>query len=46
MIPMFTPPAHDYGHPRIFLAVTGPKMAELAGEVADGVILYAIASSR
>jgi probable F420-dependent oxidoreductase len=46
MIPMFTPPAHDYGHPRIFLAVTGPKMAELAGEVADGVILHAIASSR
>ncbi|MGP3924296.1 TIGR03617 family F420-dependent LLM class oxidoreductase [Streptomyces sp. 8N616] len=44
MIPMFTPPPHDYGHPKIFLAVTGPKMAELAGELADGVILHGIAS--
>lgn len=45
MIPMFTPPPHPYGHPKIFLAVTGPKMAELAGQVADGVIVHAIASA-
>jgi probable F420-dependent oxidoreductase len=45
MIPMFTPPPHSYGHPKIFLAVTGPKMAELAGQVADGVIVHAIASA-
>src|SRR5262245_18733126 len=46
MIPMFKPPPHDYGHQKIFLAVTGPRMAELAGEIADGVILHGIASPR
>lgn len=35
--PYFTPPPNPYGPPRIFLAATGPRMAELAGEIAEGL---------
>lgn len=35
--PFFTPPANPYGSPPIFLAATGPRTAELAGEIADGL---------
>ncbi|UFS98474.1 TIGR03617 family F420-dependent LLM class oxidoreductase [Nocardia huaxiensis] len=38
MPPYVSPPPNPYGPPRIFLAAVGPKMAELAGEIADGVI--------
>lgn len=36
--PFFTPPPCPHGPPRIFLTATGPRMAELAGELADGLI--------
>ncbi len=35
--PFFTPPPSPYGPPPIILAATGPRAAELAGEVADGL---------
>ncbi|MFJ8746004.1 TIGR03617 family F420-dependent LLM class oxidoreductase [Embleya sp. NPDC127516] len=36
--PFFTPPPCPYGPPRVFLTATGPRMAELTGELADGLI--------
>jgi probable F420-dependent oxidoreductase len=38
MGPYFQPPPNPHGSPRVFLAASGPKMAELAGEIADGMI--------
>jgi probable F420-dependent oxidoreductase len=40
MTPMFTPQDSQYGAPRVTLAAVGPKMTEVAGEVADGIILH------
>lgn len=40
MTPMFTPENPEYGAPRVALAAVGPMMTEVAGEVADGVILH------
>ena len=39
--PFFTPTDGEHGAPKVFLAAVGPKMTEVAGEVADGVILHA-----
>ncbi|WAL93212.1 TIGR03617 family F420-dependent LLM class oxidoreductase [Streptomyces sp. Je 1-369] len=44
--PFFTPPPSPYGPPRIVLAATGPKAAELAGEIADGLIAPPYANRR
>ena len=41
MTPFFTPTDTDYGAPRVFLAAVGPRMTEVAGEVADGMIVHA-----
>lgn len=46
MTPMFTPPPHPYGPPPILLAAVGPKMASLAAESADGLILHSFTSAR
>lgn len=46
MTPVFAPPPHEYGPPRVFLAAVGPLMNEVAGEVADGVITHGICSAR
>lgn len=46
MTPMFTPRAHGHGHPKVFLAGVGPKMTEVAGEVADGFICHGFSSER
>ena len=46
MTPMFTPTDCDYGAPRVFLAAVGPKMTEVAGEVADGVIVHAFTTEK
>ena len=40
MTPMFTPTDNEYGAPKVFLAAVGPKMTEVAGEVADGIIIH------
>ncbi|MCR9279766.1 MAG: TIGR03617 family F420-dependent LLM class oxidoreductase [Pseudomonadaceae bacterium] len=40
MTPAFTPEDTEYGPARIILAAVGPKMTEVAGEVADGVIIH------
>jgi len=46
MTPMFTPANTEHGPPRVFLAAVGPKMTEVAGEVADGLIAHAFTTDR
>ncbi|WP_232840311.1 MULTISPECIES: TIGR03617 family F420-dependent LLM class oxidoreductase [Nocardia] len=40
MTPVFDPGPSPVGDPRIFLAAVGPAMTEVAGEVADGLMLH------
>lgn len=40
MTPVFNPGPNPHGLPRIFLAGVGPRMTEVAGEVADGFLLH------
>ena len=46
MTPMFDPGPNRYGPPRVLLAAVGPRMAEVAGEVADGIIVHAFTTER
>jgi probable F420-dependent oxidoreductase len=46
MTPFFNPGPSPYGLPGIFLAGVGPKMTEMAGEVADGFIVHPFGSER
>lgn len=46
MTPMFTPTDNQYGAPKVFLAAVGPMMTEVAGEVADGVIIHAFTTQK
>jgi probable F420-dependent oxidoreductase len=46
MTPLFTPKPHRFGDPRVYLAAVGPRMTEVAGEVADGVIAHGLSSPR
>jgi len=40
MTPAFTPEDKAHGAPRVVLAAVGPGMTEVAGEVADGMIIH------
>ena len=44
MPPAFRPDKTPWGGPPVYLAAVGPKMAELAGEVADGLFVHAFAT--
>ncbi len=46
MTPFFNPGPNPYGLPRIFLGGVGPRMTELAGEVADGFIVHPFGTER
>jgi len=46
MTPMFTPTNTRYGAPRVMLAAVGPRMTEVAGEVADGMIVHAFSTRK
>jgi len=46
MTPFFDPGPNPFGSPTIQLAAVGEKMTEVAGEVADGVILHAFTTER
>jgi probable F420-dependent oxidoreductase len=46
MTPMFTPTNTQYGAPRVLLAAVGPRMTEVAGEVADGMIVHGFTTPR
>lgn len=40
MTPFFTPTNVEHGAPKVYLAAVGPRMTEVAGEVADGLIVH------
>ncbi|MDH3644037.1 MAG: TIGR03617 family F420-dependent LLM class oxidoreductase [Gammaproteobacteria bacterium] len=40
MTPAFTPEDTSWGAPKVVLAAVGPRMTEVAGEVADGMIVH------
>lgn len=40
MTPMFNPGPNPYGIPPVLLGALGPKMTEVAGEVADGLVVH------
>jgi len=46
MTPFFNPGPNPYGNPTIQLAAVGELMTEVAGEVADGVILHGFTTER
>jgi probable F420-dependent oxidoreductase len=46
MTPAFTPPGHPYGPPPVLLAAVGPALAEVAGEVADGLVAHPFTTER
>ncbi len=46
MTPMFMPERSAAGPPRVWLAAVGELMTEVAGEVADGLLLHAFTNER
>ncbi len=46
MIPAFDPGPNPYGPPPVFIGGFGPRMIEVAGEVADGLIVHPFNSRR
>ena len=45
MTPAFSPEPAPGGPPPVYLAAVGPQMAELAGEVADGLFIHAFTTA-
>jgi probable F420-dependent oxidoreductase len=46
MTPFFTPADHGHGPPPVWLAAVGPKMTEVTGEVADGLLCHGFTTDR
>jgi probable F420-dependent oxidoreductase len=46
MTPAFDPGPNPYGSPAVFVGGFGPRMIEVAGEVADGLIVHPFNSRR
>jgi probable F420-dependent oxidoreductase len=46
MTPFFAPGPNPYGTPKVFLAAVGELMTEVAGEVADGIIIHGFTTER
>jgi len=46
MTPFFSPAPHEFGPPKIFLAAVGELMTEVAGEVADGLLVHPFTTER
>ena len=46
MTPFFSPGPSPAGLPRVFLGALGERMCEVAGEVADGVLLHPFSTDR
>ena len=46
MTPMFTPEAHEWGAPDVYLAGVGSSMVEAVGEVADGFFAHAFTTEQ
>ncbi|WP_367186727.1 LLM class flavin-dependent oxidoreductase [Sporichthya sp.] len=46
MTPFFNPGPSGFGPPPVFLAAVGEKMAEVAGEMADGLFVHGFCTER
>jgi probable F420-dependent oxidoreductase len=46
MTPFFDPGPNPHGNPKIFLAAVGERMTEVAGEVADGLLVHGFTTER
>jgi probable F420-dependent oxidoreductase len=46
MTPFFNPGPNIYGPPKVFLAAVGERMTEVAGEVADGLLIHPFTTER
>lgn len=46
MTPFFDPGPNPYGQPKVFLAAVGERMTEVAGEVADGLLVHGFTTER
>ena len=46
MTPFFAPAPHGFGPPPVWLAAVGPRMTEVAGEVADGLLCHGFTTDR
>jgi probable F420-dependent oxidoreductase len=46
MTPFFSPGPNPYGPPKVFLAAVGELMTEVAGEVADGLLVHGFTTER
>lgn len=46
MTPFFDPGPSGFGAPSVLLAAVGPRMTEVAGEVADGLLVHGFATER
>jgi probable F420-dependent oxidoreductase len=46
MTPFFNPGPNEFGRPKVFLAAVGERMTEVAGEVADGLLLHPFTTER
>jgi probable F420-dependent oxidoreductase len=44
MTPAFSPEAHSYGAPQVYLAGVGERMTQIAGEVAEGFFIHPFTS--
>lgn len=46
MTPFFTPEPNPSGRPPVYLAAVGPRMTEVAGEVADGLLCHSFTTEH
>jgi probable F420-dependent oxidoreductase len=46
MTPFFNPGPNPHGAPRVFIAAVGEMMAEVTGEVADGILVHGFTTER
>ncbi len=46
MTPFFNPGPNPYGKPKVFLAAVGELMTEVAGEVADGILVHGFTTEQ
>jgi probable F420-dependent oxidoreductase len=46
MTPFFDPGPNEWGPPRVFLAAVGDRMTQVAGEVADGLLVHPFTTQR
>jgi probable F420-dependent oxidoreductase len=46
MTPFFNPGRNPYGPPKVFVAAVGHLMTEVAGEVADGLLVHGFTTER